>query len=61
MTPYSKLMRLSKDDKRCALTILSDGSDMDSWEQVWEQAVAIVAMCGRLGKEGKATRLGEYI
>ena len=34
--------------------------DICSWEEFWEQGVAVVAMCARFGRRGIAQRLGQY-
>lgn len=50
------------DDGRCALTIVSQSSDISwlTWKQIYEVATDIEAACAANGKVGYTEHLGEY-
>lgn len=54
------------EDHQCKITIRTTGkgagrTDVWSWGQFWEGAVAVAGMCVREGKEGVQTGLGELV
>lgn len=57
---------LLSEDHQCKITIRTTGkgagrTDMWSWGQFWEGAVAVAGVCVREGKEGVQTGLGELV
>ena len=54
------LMRSDLADRKCYITVKTDGPvDKVAWQEIWEAVTSTTYMCAAQGKKGIQDRLGE--